>query len=66
MYRNQKQLRAAFWQTFPELSRRRIPNYSGDGTMYINDTRCAWSNWLDALQKSGEITDALADRATLD
>ena len=66
MYTTQRQLRAAFWETFPTLSRRKIPNYSGNGRMHVTDVRCAWCDWLDSLSKSNEITDALASRATLD
>jgi len=65
-YTTQPLLRAAFWRTFPDLDRRRIPNYSGNGTMYRTDTRCAWCDWIDALSKDGEISEALASRATLE
>ena len=33
--------------------------------MYCTDTLCAWVDWVDTLNKNGEISDALADRATL-
>ena len=33
--------------------------------MWPTDTRCAFNDWLDALQKDGQISEALADRATL-
>jgi hypothetical protein len=62
----QRQLRREFWQTFPNLPRRKIPNYSGNGTMHRTDTRCAWCDWIDALAKNGDISPELADRATLD
>lgn len=62
----QKQLRRLFWETFPELPRKKITNYSGNGTMYRTDTRCAWCDWIDSLSKSGEISVELAERATLD
>jgi len=61
----QAQLRREFWQTFPDLPRQRIRDYSGTGTMYRTDTRVAWCNWLDALSKGDEISAELADRATL-
>ena len=32
---------------------------------YPTDTRCAFVDYVDALQKSGEISEALAARATL-
>jgi hypothetical protein len=49
----------------PDLPRRRIPNYSGSGTMYPTDTRCAFVDFLDVLSKSGDISQELAERATL-
>ena len=61
----QRQLRREFWQTFPHLTRRKITNYSGNGKMHVTDTRCAWCDWLDALQKDGDISQELACRATL-
>jgi hypothetical protein len=61
----QAELRRRFWAEHPELSRKRIIDYSGQGRMYCTDTRCAWVDWVDTLNKNGEISDALADRATL-
>ena len=64
-YTTQRELRRAFWQAHPRLSRRRIR--SGNGTMHVTDTRCAWCDWLDWLSKdSGGISQELAQRATLD
>lgn len=62
---SQRQLRREFWATFPNLPRKRIKNYAGTGLMYRTDTRCAFVDWLDALQKGGDISQALAQRATL-
>jgi hypothetical protein len=62
----QRELRREFWRQHPKLSRRKIPNYSGNGTMHVTDTRCAWCDWLDAMARNGEISDSLAQRATLD
>lgn len=70
MMTNQKQIRAAFWQAFPDLPRRRY-RYSwnrSDKTaelVYPIDTRCAFVDFLDALARDGQITQELADRATL-
>lgn len=64
-YTNQKQIRAAFWATFPNLPRRKIRDYAGTGLMYPTDTRCAFVDYVDGLQRAGEISEALADRATL-
>lgn len=61
----QKQIRALFWETFPDLPRWKIRDHSGAGTMYPTDTRCAFCDFLDSLHRDGMISDALADRATL-
>lgn len=65
MITTQRELRRIFWQTFPHLPKRKIADYSGNGTMYRTDTRCAWVDWIDSLQKNGDITEELAERATL-
>lgn len=61
----QKELRREFWETFPELPRDRITDYSGNGKMYRTDTRCSFCDWVDALSKGGDISQELAARATL-
>ena len=66
MITTQKELRRAFWQQHPTLQRRKITNYSGNGKMHVTDTRCAWCDWLDAMSRNNEITQDLAERATLD
>jgi len=65
MLTTQKQIRALFWEAFPDLPRRRITDYAGTGKMYPTDTRCAFVDFLDTLHRNGQISDALADRATL-
>jgi hypothetical protein len=62
---NQKQIRAAFWSAHPHLPRRKIKDYSGEGTMYPTDTRCAFVDFVESLHRDGSISDALADRVTL-
>jgi hypothetical protein len=61
----QRQLRREFRQTFPKLDLRLIPDCSRKGTMHKTDARCAWVDWIDGLSKDGEISQALAERATL-
>ena len=69
-YTNQKQIRAAFWEAFPELPRRRY-RYAWSRSeknaelVYPTDTRCAYVDFVDALHRAGDISDALAARATL-
>ena len=55
----QKQIRALFWETFPDLSRKKI---KGD---YPTDTRCTFTDFIDYLSRDGQISEALAARATL-
>ncbi len=60
LYTNQAQLRKAFREVHPDLDFKKLPN--GD---YKTDTRCAFNDWLDHLEKSGMISPQLAERATL-
>lgn len=62
---NLKQLRKEFWETFPNVPKKRITAYSGHGKMWPTDTRCAFVDWLDMLSKNGEVTQAFAERAKL-
>lgn len=61
----QPQLRKAFWEAHPNLSRKRIKDFTGKGTMYTTDTRVAWTNFVDAMSKDNQISQDLASRATL-
>lgn len=61
----QKQVRAMFWQAHPEADRRKIRDHSGKGRMYKADTRMLFVDYVDALQRSGMISAALARRVTL-
>lgn len=63
---NQVQIRRLFWGEHPDLPRRRIKNYAGTGLMYPTDTRVAFTDFVDALCRSGQISDDLAQRATLE
>lgn len=62
---NQRELRAAFWRDHPTLSRDLITDHAGTGKMHRIDTRMAWVDYVDAMQRSGEISESLAQRATL-
>ena len=70
MMTNQAQIRTAFWQAFPDLPRRRYryswnPRDKSAELVYPIDTRCAFVDFLDSLERSGQISEALANRATL-
>jgi len=68
--KTQKEIRAAFWSAHPDLPRRRY-RYAwtqSDKTaelVFPVDTRCAFVDYVDQLQQSGEISESLALRATL-
>lgn len=66
MITTQKELRKLFWQEHEGLPRKKITDYAGTGKMYPTDTRVAWCDWLDAMQKNNQISQELAERATLD
>jgi hypothetical protein len=68
---NQKQIRAAFWEAFPNLPRRRYryswnPRDKTAELVFPIDTRCAFVDYLDQLQRAGIISESLANRATLE
>lgn len=65
MITTQKALRAAFWAAHPDASRRLIRDYTGTGRMYCTDTRVAWCDYVDSMARSGQVSQALAARATL-
>jgi hypothetical protein len=62
MYTTQSQLRKAFWEEHPECERMRKP---GRQNNQVTDVRVTWVDWIDCLQKNGQISEELACRATL-
>ena len=72
MLTNQKEIRAAFWNSalnneFGDLNvtRRRLPDHGGHGTMHNTDTRCAFVDYVDMLARDGQITEDMAQKVTL-
>jgi hypothetical protein len=70
MITNQAQIRDAFWNAHPTADRKRYP--ARDWTRedksqrdYCTDTRCAFVDFLDSLERDGQISAELANRATL-
>jgi hypothetical protein len=60
-------LRAAFWDAHPELdarARQRRTRSKGHNAQ-DTETRLAWCDWVDAMQKRGLISHRLAYTATL-
>jgi hypothetical protein len=67
---NQKQIRAAFWDAHPTANRKRYPardwtHEDKSSRDYCTDTRCAFVDFVDSLARSGQISEALAQRVTL-
>ncbi len=58
-------MRAAFWAAHPNLSRKKIPDYSGTGKMHPTDVRCAFTDFVDMLGKDGDITSNMVQNVTL-
>lgn len=65
MIRTIFELRREFWRQHPNTSRRRITSHSGTGWMYTTDARVSFCDFVDLLARAGDITPALAQRATL-
>ena len=65
MITTQKELRRVFREYHPDLDFRKVENYSRNGTMYKADTRCAFVDFVDSMSRNGQITQELAERATL-
>jgi hypothetical protein len=67
MITNQKQIRAAFWVAHPELdaTARARRTRSKPQNHHNATTRCAFVDFVDTLNRSGQISDALAQRVTL-
>jgi hypothetical protein len=57
---NQVQLRAEFWEQFPPEFRKKVNG------RYNVDARMAFVDFLDHLRRDGQISEALAFRATLE
>lgn len=64
-YTNQKQIRRAFWELYPNADKRKVKDFSGKGKMYKADTRMMFVDFVDCLQRDGQISESLASRATL-
>jgi hypothetical protein len=63
----QKQVRASFWQSFPhfEEQAREAGILSKGQNYHCATVRCSFVGFVDSLQKSGEISEKLANRVTL-
>lgn len=63
-YTTQKQVRAAFWESDPELKRRFwMPTWRQN--QYPTDVRVAFVDFVDHLRRNKDTSGALAQRVTL-
>lgn len=73
MIKTLSELRAQFWEQHPTYKRKTVkvsrngkPFYKyADQNDYPADVRMAWVFFVDNMQRSGEISEALAWKATL-
>lgn len=65
IYTSTRQLRKAFKEQFKGiLDFKKIK--SGNERIYKCDTRCSFNDWIDQLNRDNQISDRLANQATLD
>lgn len=63
MMKTIQEVRAAFWEAHPGFGReRRVKKRQNE---YRADIRAAFVNYVDYLNRKGDISDALASRVTL-
>ncbi len=67
MITTQRELRKAFWNDHPHFAEqaRAAGILTAPQDEHCATVRYAFCDWLDYLQKSGQISERLADRATL-
>lgn len=62
IYANQTAIRAAFWEAHPQFKRRGAKVRQNS---YPCDVRTAFVDFVDSLEKSGDLSIGLAERVTL-
>lgn len=74
MITTQKDLRAAFWEAHPQYKRGvKFAGMANGRKLYVEktqneyptDVRVAWCDFVDNMRRNGQISEALAGRATL-
>jgi len=65
-YTTESAIIEAFWNSFPDLDRTLIPDHSGKGKMYKVDTRVAFVDWVDYLDRAGLAAPELTSSVTLE
>lgn len=65
-YEDEEEIREAFWQNHPQFDSRDYKGQNHPSQNNYNATiRSAWCEWIDYLQKDGQISEELADKVTL-
>jgi hypothetical protein len=66
-YTTQKQVRAAFWEAHPDFDfqTREAGIRSKGQNEHCATVRCTFVDFVDALERNGDISEALANRVTL-
>ena len=68
-YEDEDEVREAFWESMPRTPQNRLYQDQNEGGKRQNafpaDIRMAFVDFVDHLQKSGQITDELADEVIL-
>ena len=74
MIKTLSELRAQFWEQHPTYKRKTVSKMSRNGKPFYKyadqndypaDVRMAWVFFVDNMQRNGEISEALAWKATL-
>lgn len=74
MIKTLSELRAQFWEQHPHFRRKTVSKVSSNGKPFYKyasqndypaDVRMAWVFFIDNMQRNGEISEALACKATL-
>ena len=67
MITTQKELRKAFWQAYPSFDHqaRMAGIRSKSQNHHCATVRLTWCDFVDMMARDGQISDALAQRATL-
>ncbi len=61
--KNISEIRKAFWQSFPEFKHEHRKTWRQN--QYRADIRCTFIDFVESLQRDGQITESLAKRVTL-
>ena len=67
MFTTKKQIKAEFWAAHPHLAEqaREAGILTAPQNRHCATVRCAFVDFVDHLHRTGQISDALADRVTL-